>query len=116
MPPPSQPPRLSISQSIFDDLNAMSYDSTSGAFLDANNTLQFLFIDVDSNGNPRWTYSADSSSIPNALAKATQLTADVLAGGTYQTQSGAIAYNGQNYGIRLERNSNGATVANAHVL
>jgi len=116
MPPPQTPPQLAMPETIFDDLNAMSYDATNQGFLDGNNALQYLFVEVDSNGYARWTYTASTSTVVNLAARVTQLTADVIIGGSYQSQSGAINYNNQNYKIRLERDSNGVAIAHAHTV
>ena len=59
MPIPTDPPSPAMPQSIFDDLQTlMTYDSTTGGYYDGNNVLQYLFVDSDTNGNARWTYTA----------------------------------------------------------
>lgn len=112
MPTPTSPPKLPISSTVFNTLHGYTWDSATGGFDDGGGTIYYLFVDVDTNGNARWTYSTDGT-FANVRAKATQLTGDVIVNGSYQ-QSGAIRWQSVDYFIRLERDSNGNAVANAH--
>lgn len=112
MPTPADPPKLPISSTVFNALKPCTWDSATGAFDDGAGSLYYLFVDVDTNGTARWTYSTDGA-YANVRAKATQLTGNVITGGSYQ-QSGAIRYQSVDYFLRLERDSNGNAVANAH--
>ncbi|MBI2394234.1 MAG: hypothetical protein HYV09_31980 [Deltaproteobacteria bacterium] len=107
MPTPTTPPIVALPQGVFDALNGMSYDSTARAFRDGSNNAIYLFVESDSNGLPRWQYATDAQGSINPRADIPLLTADVILGGTFDAQTGAISYDGQSYRIRLERDGSG---------
>jgi hypothetical protein len=94
----------------------MTYSSTAKAFVDASNNNNYLFVENDGNGAARWFYGTDAEGGTNPRGQVPSLTFNVIRYGTYDSQTGTVAYDTDSYRIRLERDSSGAHVANAYIV
>jgi len=116
MPNGTDPPPVTLPQSVFNALTGLSYSPSNASFLDANNVPTYLFVESDANGAPRWFYGTNSEGAENPRGQIPSLTAEVINNGLYNSQTGAVAYNGANYKFRLERDAAGASIAKAYTV
>lgn len=116
MPTGADPPPVALPQAVFNALNGMTYNSTARAFRDASNNNIYMFVEDDGNGGARWFYGTNTEGGVNPRGEIPTLTKDVILGGTYDTQTGAVDLEGTNYKFRLERDSNGVPVAKAYIV
>jgi len=100
---PNDPPDPEMPSAVFSALAAMTYSSTDMAFKDGAGTEYWLYVERKTNtvSDGRWYYgtSGDQGTHPKGLIP--QLTYDVIHGGTLNSQTQKIAYQSQNYRIRL---------------
>src|SRR5688572_25909934 len=105
MPQPNDPPDPGITSTVFNALQAMSYDASLQAFKDTAGDRYFLFVQRKSNtvDVAEWVHATDTEGGDNPRGLVPQLTFDVIKSGTLNTQTQKIAYAGKNYRIRLQR-------------
>lgn len=106
MPFGSSPPDPGMPQPVFNALRAMAYDPSKEAFA-SGGLLYYLGLQRKNGGSSEcgeWFFGTDAEIAENPLGRVSQLTYDVIHGGTY-IPNGTIAYQGSNYRIRVTRNA-----------
>lgn len=106
MPSGNDPPSPRLPKTVFDALNAMTYDAAAQAFADAAGKLHYLFVEGDPAQAPNesfWFYGTDTEGGVNPRAQIPSGTAEVITQGTYETQTNTISYNSKSYRLRLQR-------------
>jgi hypothetical protein len=104
--PLNNPPDISLPESVFDELTAMSYDSGSMSFVDGQDAKHWLFVQMEGS-NPydaEWVCDLTTavSSNPNPYGKFPEATHDIISGGTYCVDDWTVDFEGKAYRFRLE--------------
>ena len=100
----SDPPDPELTSTVFSALAAMTYDSNALAFKNAQNDLIYMFVERgQTSEDTRWFYGKDSEGGTSPRGQIPQITYDVIHGGTLNTQTQKISYQGKYYRIRIYR-------------
>jgi hypothetical protein len=108
MPIGDTPPVGILSQSVFDAVHAMTYDTTNKCFL-SGSTQYFLFVEKSSTSElPQWNYgtAADADYHNNPRGQISSTVYDILKNGSYNAD-GSVSRSMKKYRFRLERDANG---------
>jgi len=117
MPGNGQPPTsIALSSGVFNTLHGMGYDSQTQAFT-SQNVNYFMFVQRDTSSDVAvWFADTDGNGAGFPRGNIPQLTADAIRNGTYDSQTSAVSYQGNNYKFRLERDASGLHVAKAYTV
>jgi len=107
MPIGNDPPDVLVSEDLFDDINNLSYSSSDDAFKnDQTGILYYLYVQYETGSLYKNEAVLDTStaksSNANPWGKIPQFTADVFHGGSYDSGTNTVSYQGKDYRFRLE--------------
>ncbi len=91
---------------------------TNGATLKKVNTPStqyFLFVGADVGGTPQWQHDTNAGGGAYPLAKINATAYDMFYAGSLNTGTGVITYGGNDYKMRLTRDTNGVQVAEPYL-
>ena len=116
MPQGSEPPTPKLTESVFDTVSAMSYNSSKRAF-ESSGVYYSLFVDRESGGPVNageWFAAKEGQGNKAPWGYVPQGTYDIISGGTWDDY--VIDYSGNSYRISLVYNSTNGDMETAAVV